>query len=271
MDLTIKDLELLVNDQNKILYSSMYDLILGQFEDGLKYTDTANLNEERQKVIGTCGIYLSSLVELLHTLRDLMEKGYIESGAAVATACWERALTLRKIMIDPVLNSQIHTDHQKAKKTPWSVLSMVGDVVENERKISNISDGNPFDEKDFYLQYTFLSGIKHGNPYAISHLYRPDYSSDEKLFRLKTNDSFEDRDLKSYIKILVANNALDALIDYSKEFRTNYNILEEIKEQMNRMISHIELQPPSIMLVTPEEMGRDYWDHLIEIGKKRKF
>jgi hypothetical protein len=216
MNLTTKDLELLVNDQNKVLYNSMYDLIVNGFENALKFTDVSNLTEDRKKTMGTCGIYLSSLVELLHTQRDLLDKGYVESGAAIATACWERALTLRKIMIDPDVNAQIHTDHQKSKKTPWSVRQMVTDVLSHERKLNNITGRRPYEEENFYLQYTFLSSIKHGNPYTISYLNRPDYSSHKKLFQLKPNDSSQDKDLKIYIKMLAADNALDALIDYSK-------------------------------------------------------
>lgn len=271
MDLTVKDIKLLENDQNKTLFSSMYDLVLTQFEDALRFTDVDSLTEERKKIIGTCAIYLSSLVELLHTLRDLMDKGYIESGGTVATACWERALTLRKIMIEPELNAQIHTDHQKAKKAPWSIYKMVCDVLANEHNLKSIGSKRPYEEKIFYLQYTFLSSIKHGNPYTISYLYRPGYSSDEKLFRFKPNDSFEDKDLNSYIKMIIADNALDALIDYSKEFRTNHNILKDLRGQFNAVINKVELQVPLVFLTTPEEMGQDYWDHLLELEKLRKF
>lgn len=267
MDLTIENIKLLVNDKNKAVYSSIYDIILSQFENALKFTDVANLTEERKMALGTCGIYISSLVELLHTLRDLIDKGFIESGSAIATACWERALTLRKIMIEPELNAQIHTEHQKAKKTPWSIHQMVCDVLANERKIRNIGHKLPYEEENFYLQYTFLSSIKHGNPYTISYLYRPGYSSDEKLFRLKPNDSFEDKDLKIYIKMLAIDNALDALIDYSEEFRANYTILQELRKQINWLIGKIELQVPLVMLTTPEEMRKDYWDYLMNLEK----
>jgi len=271
MDITTKHLELWVNDQNKGLYQTMYDLILNQFEDALRHTDIANLTPEREKVLGTCGIYLSSLVELLHSLRDLMDKGYIESAGAIATSCWERALTLRKILIEPQKNAQIHTDHQLAKKTPWTVFQMVRHVLANERRIKNISAKRPYEEENFYLQFTLLSSIKHGNPYTISHLYRPDYSSDEKLFKLKPNDSLLDKDLKIYIKLLAADNALDALIDYSREFRTDYGILENIREEFNTLIATVELQVPPILLTTPQEMGQDFWDHLLEQEKNLRF
>lgn len=271
MKLTVRDLQLLINDKNKTAYNSMYDIIVGQFESALHYIDVDNLNEERQKVLGTCGIYLSSIVELLHTLCDLMDKGYIESAGSIATACWERILTLRKILIDPIRNAQIHTDHALTKKAPWRVYDMVCDVLENERRSKNITTKRPFEEKNFYMQYTVLSSIKHGNPYTISHLYRPDYSSDKKLFKLKSNDSLEDNDLKIYIKMLVIDNALDALLDFSKEFRSNYSFLEDLRQEFDRLIGYIELQIPSIMLTNPEEMGQDYWDYLIELEKSRKF
>lgn len=249
----------------------MYDLIVNEFEGALKFTDVNNLTEERKKTLGTCGIYLNSLVELLHSLRDLVEKGYIESGGAVATACWERALTLRKIMIDPDRNAQIHTDHQKAKKTPWSVYQMVCEILAHQRESNSVKSKRPFEEENFYIQYTFLSSIKHGNPYTISYLYRPGYSSDEKLFRLKPNDSPQDKDLRIYIKMLAADNALDALIDYSKEFRTNFNSLKDLRNQIDGLIGKVELQVPTVMLTTPQEMGQAYWDHLIEIDNKRRF
>lgn len=271
MDLTIKDLELLANQHNKSLYNSMYDLILTQFENGLKHTDVANLTDERKKTLGTCGIYLSSLVELLHTLRDLMDRGYVESGGAVATACWERSLTLRKIMINPDVNAQIHTEHQKAQKTPWSIFQMISDVLENERRLKNINSKRPFEVENFYLQYTFLSSIKHGNPYTISYLYRPGYSSDERLFRLKPNDSLEDNDLKIYIKMLASDNALDALLDYSKHFRTNYDSIKELRKQLDSLLNRVELHVPTVMLTTAEEMGQDYWDHLLSLENMRKF
>ncbi|MCT4221185.1 hypothetical protein CMT52_05280 [Elizabethkingia anophelis] len=268
MNITSTNLESLINDNNKEAYNIIYKVILNEYKNAVKFTNANNLTEGRKGALGTCVIYLNSLVELLHSLQDLIDKGYIESGGSIAIACWERSLTLRKIMIEPELNSQIHIDHQKAKKTPWTIYKMVCDVLENERIINNIRYKRPYEEENFYMQYTLLSSIKHGNPYTISHLYRPGYSSNKKLFVLKPNDNIEDQDLKIYIKTIIIDNALDALIDYSKEFRTNCNFLYNIREQFDRLINLVKLQVPPIMLTTPEEMGNDYWDHLIEIEKK---
>lgn len=189
----------------------------------------------------------------------------------MATAAWERALTLRKIIIEPERNSQILTDHTLAKKTPWTIFNMVCDVLANERKRKNISAKRPFEEQHLYLQYTFLSSIKHGNPHTISYLYRPDYSSDEKLFRFKANDSFQDKDLKIFIQMLVADIALDALLDYSTRYRTEYRGVQSLREQFTGLIGQVELHVSPILLTSAEELGQDFWDHLVELEKKRKF
>ncbi|HTA28316.1 MAG TPA: hypothetical protein VK809_11035 [Bacteroidia bacterium] len=134
MDLTVKDIELLANDQNKSNYETLYQLIVNEFENALRNTDIKTMTNEKMKTMGTCGIYLSSIVELLHTTRDLMQKGFIESGGTVAAALWERALTLREILIDPEKNSEIHVRHIKVKTTPWTIWGMVNDVIEDEHR-----------------------------------------------------------------------------------------------------------------------------------------
>lgn len=70
---------------------------------------------------------------------------------------------------------------------------------------------------------------------------------------------------------MIIDNALDALLDYSREFRSNYSFLEDLRQEFDGLIGSVELQVPSIMLTTPEEMGQDYWDYLIELEKSRKF
>jgi hypothetical protein len=110
-------------------------------------------------------------------------------------------------MIAPVTNAQIVTDHKKAKSTPWTIYEMVKDVITHERQFTQTAT-RPFEIENFYLQYTFLSSIKHGNPYTISYLNRPEKNQDQKLFNLKPNESPEDKGLKIYIKMLAADNAL---------------------------------------------------------------
>ena len=268
MEFTTKDLELLANEQNKELYSTMYDLVVKEFENALNNLDVKDMTQIKQDTMGTCGIYISSLVEHLHTLRDMMEKGFIESGGAIATAAWERALTLRKIIIDPVANAQIVTDHKKAKTTPWTILAMVKDVITHERQLTQTAL-RPFEIENYYLQYTFLSSIKHGNPYTISYLNREELNDGRRLFDLAPNNSAADKDLKIYIKMLAADNALDALHDFSKQFKTNIRSVTELRKAINGVIGRVELFVPTIFMTTPEEMKQPYWDHLMEIERLR--
>lgn len=267
MDITVKDLELLVNDQNKLNYDTLYQLIINEFENALRDTDIKSLTEEKIKTMGTCGIYLSSIVELLYTTRDLMQKGFIESGGTVAATLWERTLTLRKILIDPQINSEIHVKHIKAKETPWRTWKMVEDVINDEHRKKPKKDKNT-EAKLFYLQYTFLCNIKHGNPFTISYLNRPERSSVEALFKIKPNDSYNDKDLKTYIMLLVSDNALDALIDYTRLYRTTTINVDALRSFADQVRSTVPLNVPKIFLTTPEEMGKEFWEHLIKIDKR---
>ena len=267
MDVTIKDLELLVNDQNKSNYETLYQIIVNEFENALRDTDIKSLTDEKIKTMGTCGIYLSSIVELLHSIRDLMQKGLLESGGIVAAALWERALTLRKILIDPEKNSETHVKHIKAKKTPWTTWGMVEDVINDENRKKPKKDKD-IEAKLFYLQYTFLCNIKHGNPFTISYLNRPDRSSVETLFKNRPNDSYSDKDLKTYIMLLAGDNALDALIDYTKLYRTTTKGVDAVRDFADQVRRLVPLNVPKIFITTPEEMGMEFWEHLVNIDKK---
>jgi hypothetical protein len=268
MEITKGDLEILTNEQNKLAYDAIYDLILKEFENAVAFTDLEGMTQAKKKTLGTCGIYISSLVELLSNTRDLLDKGFIESAGIVATSAWERALILRKILINPTVNSQVHIEHELVKKMPWSIWDSVKDVIEHEHSKQAKKDKKR-EAQITYLQYTFLSSIKHGNPYTISYLNRNDRSSTQKLFVNKSNDSYADKDLKLFIKSLVSDNALDALIDYSHKFRTNSKSLESLRELMNQIISKVKLDIPIVFITNPKEMGQDFWDYLIKLNEER--
>ncbi|HXB45807.1 MAG TPA: hypothetical protein VNV85_17190 [Puia sp.] len=261
MELNIHDLQLLVNQNNKLVYKTIYDLIEKEYENALDGLVIDIDDELRSKTIGTCGIYLSSIVELLHTTKQLIENGFIESAGSTSAALWERSLTLRKIMLDPGNNSQIHVEHAKFKKTPWTIWNMVKEIsdkeIQEKEKRKNAC-------KLFYMQYSFLCSIKHGNPYTISYLNRPDKSSIEALFKVKPNDSFEDNDLKLYILLISMDIALDAILEYSKEYRKSNQVraLKEIRSLLNRVATYIPLDIAKIFITSPEEMGKEFWEFL---------
>ena len=267
MELKSEDLNFLMNQKNKMVYDTFYDLVCKEFSNVLKDMNFTELNELKIESLGTCAIYLSSMVELLHTVKALFEDGYIESAGTIAAALWERALTLRKILIDPKKNSQIHVEHSKAKKTPWSVWQMLNDVIDSEHK-KKPKARKEIETKLFYLQYTFLSSIKHGNPYTISYLNRPDKSSNLALYQVKPNDSVADKDLKFYIKLLIADICLEALEDFTRAFRPTNQTVMAVRTFANELISKIPLNVPTIFITDPEEMGQEFWDHLVEIDRR---
>lgn len=264
MGLTIKDLQRVADQENKKVYKTIYNMVEQAF-NRVPYGLDLPLDNERLKVLGTCGIYLRSITELLHTINELLHKGFIESAGSITTVLWERAITFRKILLDPTKNAQIHTEHEQAKKTPWPILAMVKDVT---KKHSTNPDKLKDEIKLFYLQYTFLSAIKHGNPYTISYLNRPGRTiSDENIFSVQGNDCLEDEDLKLYLLLLAMDNALDALIEFTAEFRDDASLTEvkEIRRFLNKIQANIPLNVPKTMITSPEEMGQEFWDFLLTI------
>lgn len=265
MSLNNLDIKLLLNEKNKEIYQTMYDMVVKEFENIL---ENHVPDESKVKSLGTCGVYLSSIIELLHTTNDLLKKGYIESAGCLAAALWERLITLRMILINPEVNSQKHVDHVKLKKTPWGIREMVTEVIEHEHKIKP-KRKKDIESKLFYLQYTFFCAIKHGNPHTISHLNRPDKSSNERLFILKPNDSFEDRDLKYYFLWLLLEMAVDTLLDYCKEYNNELKIkvIEELILFVTETVKGIPLDIPHIILTSPEEYDPEFWNVLVELEK----
>ena len=267
MELNSEVLTILINQENKKVYDTLYDLVCNEFSNVLNDMDVTEPDDLKIKSLGTCAIYLSSMVELLHSVKTLTDNGYVESAGTIAAALWERALTLRKILIDPKSNSQIHVDHTKAKKTPWGVWQMLDDVIESENK-KKLKGNKEMEKKLFYMQYTFLSSIKHGNPYTISYLNRPDKSSNTALYQVKPNDSEADKDLKFYIKLLIADICLEALEDFTNIFRPTNRTAMAVRKFANELIGKIPLNVPTIFITDPKEMGQEFWDHLVEIERR---
>jgi hypothetical protein len=265
MDLSNDDLQLLVNEKNKEIYQTLYDLVIKEYENIL---DGSIPEESKHKSWGTYGVYLSSISELLHATNDLVNKGFLESAGCIVAALWERFITLRMILINPEENSQIHVDHEQLKKTPWSVGEMVKAVIENEHKIKPKSKKD-IESKLYYLQYTFFCAIKHGNPYTISYLNRPDRSSIEKLFVIKPNDNYEDRDLKYYFLWLLMEIALDTLMDYCKYYNIpKIKIIQELIRLVTETAKYTPLDVPKIILASPNEYDKEFWNVLEELDKR---
>jgi hypothetical protein len=270
MDLKISDLGLLVNQQNKEIINSLYDLVLTEFQLLPRGLHVGHFgNETSKKTLGTCAIYLSSLCELLHTTKKLLNNGFIESAGTVATSAWERTITLRMILTNPDDYSNILTEHVKAKKTPWDINQMLIEIVKKEHPYYTSEKMN--EEVDLmYLQYTLLCTIKHGNPYTLSYLNRPDRSSVLELFAIKPNDCLEDQDLKLYLKFLVLDTALDTLVDFFDMYgtREKKNQLNDFRKHVTTIIMAVDLDVPKIFIASPNEYKPEQWKHFGDIDER---
>ncbi len=266
MDITSNDLQFLVDEKNKEIYQTLYDLVVKEYES---IVDGNLPDESIMKSWGTCGVYLSSITELMYTINDLANKGFLESAGCLAATLWERFITLRMILINPEKNSQKHVEHEKLKTTPWTVGQMVTAVIENEHKLKP-KKRKDVENKIFYLQYTFFCAIKHGNPHTISYLNRPDRSSKEKLFIIKPNDSFEDRDLKYYFLWLLMEMALDSLVDYCTYYnQEKLKTVNELVRFTTKTTKVIQLDVPKIILASPNEYDPEFWEILKELEKNK--
>lgn len=265
MSLSNNDIQALITEKNKEIYQTLFNLVMKEYESILKRWIP---DECKIKSLGTCGVYLSSITELLYTTNDLLNKGYIESAGCTAAALWERFITLRMILISPEENSQIHVEHELLKKTPWNVGQMVTAVIENEHK-EFPKKRKDIENKLFYLQYSFFCAIKHGNPHTISYLNRPERNPNVKLFVIKPNKSYEDRDIRYYFLLLLTEMALDTLLDFCKFYsnQMNINAVQELIRFASEISKSVQLDIPKIIRASSSEYDKEFWRLLQEFDK----
>jgi len=218
--------------------------------------------------LGISGMYLSSIIEHLFTMKQLLEEGFIESAGVIATSLWERSITLQYIMTDPINLSQEIIHHRFIKRTPWSIKKMIKRIVEFENTPPNRSKN--IDEKLLYFQYTFLCTIKHGNPHTLIYLNRLDKSKNP-IIGLRPNLTIEDNDLKIYILLLLSTTILDTLIQFSHNYciLSKTESLQKYKNNIEKIIiKDIQMNLPNIMKGNINEFDEEYLKYVKKIFKK---
>lgn len=220
--------------------------------------------------LGTSGIYLNSIFELLFSLEILLDKGLIESAGAVGTSLWERSITLQYFLTDPIELTQMYTSHRKVKQTPWNIKQMVNGIIDSEKLSSH---RNPEIEKDLlYIQYTYLCAIKHGNPFTLSYLNRLEKNGKESnVIGLNPNFTEQDEDIKNWILLVSITTAFEGLLKFAQQFGNQDKINELLK--MNRdlkktIIYDIDLKVPQIILASAEEFREEFWNYLEDLKKQ---
>jgi hypothetical protein len=210
---------------------------------------------------GTSIIYLNSVFEHLHSLKILIKSGFVESAGAIATSLWERSITLQYLLTKPLELSQIHSNHHKVKRTPWSVKQMVGGIIESENN-SNID--KELEKEILYIQYTYLCAIKHGNPFTISYLNRLE-NNREKIIGINPNLTKEDEDFRHYLLLISLITSFEALMKFSEIYCTakkNEYLLKLNTEITKTIITEIDLKVPQVIEASEDEFRSAFWEYL---------
>lgn len=210
---------------------------------------------------GTSIIYLNSVFRHLHSLKVLIKSGFIESAGSIATALWERSITLQYLLTNPIEFSQIHSNHNKVKRTPWSVKKMVSGIIESE---NNPNRDKELEKEILYIQYTYLCAIKHGNPFTISYLNRLE-TNKKKIIGVNSNLTEADEDFRNYLLLISLITSFEALMKFSEVFCTvekNHYLFKLNKEITKTIITEIDLNVPQVIQASEEEFRKAFWEYL---------
>ncbi len=148
-------------------------------------------------------------------------------------------------------------------------MNAIGLDAKTGKLVDPYNGQKDIENKLYYLQYSFFCAIKHGNPHTISYLNRPDRSSNKKLFVIKPNDSFEDRDIKYYFFLLLTEMALDTLLDFCKFYSNQMNVsaVQELIRFTSQISKSFPLDVPKIIHASPDEYDKEFWRVLQELEK----
>lgn len=219
-------------------------------------------NDEIDKLsFGTSIIYLNSVFEHLHSLKILIKSGFVESAGAIATSLWERSITLQYLLTKPLELSQIHSNHHKVKRTPWSVKHMVSGIIESE---NNPNRDKELEKEILYIQYTYLCAIKHGNPFTISYLNRLE-TNRKKIIGVNPNLTKEDEDFRHYLLLISLITSFEALMKFSEVYciaEKNEYLLKLNTEITKTIITEIDLNVPQVIEASEDEFRSAFWEYL---------
>jgi len=199
----------------------------------------------------------NSIYELLDSTFTLLHKKYIESSGSIISTLWERNLTIEYIFLDFENRTEIYNTHNKLKKSPWKIFKMVQEVCElnNHPKLNNNIKFNLY-----YIQYSFLCAIKHGNPYTFKYLNREEIQSE---MGLNTFDEKSDSDLIIYLKIITLNIIFEYLTNFyhfiNDEKKVNF--INQVDFIFSELIKQLEINVPRIINPSKDEYDEEVWNY----------
>lgn len=202
-------------------------------------------------MFGVCSILLKSSFNFFKSIITLQNEEFFESSGSLLASLWERTRTLEFILNNPEERIYKYINHSKLKKTPWNIKEIVFDIIKNESH-PEITKNNQNDL--LYIQYSFLSAIKHGNPYTLIAL---------ESIKNKNN-------LDTYISILTLNTVIEGFQKFSEYFCNEELIdkLLKLNENFTNFMLNLDLIVPQIITVEKNEFTEEFWDYLDEINEK---
>ena len=242
--------------------NKIYEVALAEYSSTIKSVDQSS---DRLQ-LGVCIQILKSIYNHLTSLKLLLENCYIYSGGAVATSLWEKSILLQYLLIDkePRINSYV--THDTFKKLPWNVREMVKGIVETEVIPVGKSQIDMIDL--FYLQYSYLCAIKHGNPYTLTYLNR--LTEDENFFQPSPAISPIDKDIIGFLFIVSNTTLIETLKCFSKHFcfPEQHDRLRLLDKEITKSMKEIKLNIPQIIKTSSNDFRQEFWDYLVELDKK---
>jgi len=242
----------------------MYEFVIAEYASTIS---AVNCNRSFDKLqLGTCLILLKSLYNHLTSLNVLFEKCYIESSGAVATSLWEKSITLQYLLIDLNNRIPIYSTHGTFKKSPWTIKTMVTDIVNHEKLPAGKKIEDSIDM--LYLQYSYLCAIKDGNPYTVTYLNR--VQDGESFFEPTPKISTKDKDIIGLLYLYSVTTVFDALREFSKVFCPveTYEKLKLIDRKITAGVTKLNLKVPPLIMTSIKDFRPDFWDILEELTKK---
>lgn len=199
----------------------------------------------------------NSVYELFNSTFLLLDEKFLESGGTILSSLWERNLTLEYIYLDFEIRKLAYQNHNKLKKSPWKIFQMVKEITDLQNH-PTLSDNLKFNL--YYIQYTYLCAIKHGNPHTFNYLNREENHS---VIGLKIFDESVDEDLIAFLKIQALTIMIEFISNYysfsKNEKKTKFINLIEI--DFINFVKFLDLNVPRIINVDENEYDEETWNY----------
>ncbi len=211
---------------------------------------------ENKETFGVCIILLNSVFELFDASVQILKLNHLESGGSLITALWERARTLEFILNNPEERTKIYLEHSKLKKSPWTIKQIVDDIIECESHPTIIKNNQQY---LLYVQYSFLSAIKHGNPFTLT-----------SLRKFSNIENIKKHNLNTYLITFAINTVIECFQKFIDYFCLNElsKDITLLNQEFTKFMMSMDIIVPQIITANESEFKPEFWEYLQEITEK---